>query len=89
MTDQNGLNETQKSFIPIVSKLLRIAQNFDAEKIEALTADLKIKKAKNMQIIQKLLKKFEDDKDDSDFEDLIQTVKKRIQQIESDNLKLD
>ena len=34
MTDQNGLNETQKSFIPIVSKLLRIAQNFDAEKIK-------------------------------------------------------
>ena len=89
MTGQNGLNETQKSFILIVSKLLRIAQNFDVEKIEALTADLKMKKAKNMQIIKKLLKKIEDDKDDSDFEDVIQTEKIRIQQIESDNLKLD
>ena len=89
MKDQNGSNETQKSFTPIVSKLHCIAQNFDVEKIEALPADLKIKKAKNMQIIKKLLKKIEDDKDDSDFEDVIQTEKIRIQQIESDNLKLD
>ena len=47
MPDQNGMSDTQKAFIPVVSKLLRIAKNFDDEKFEALTADLKIKSAKN------------------------------------------
>ncbi len=36
-----------------------------------LTEDLQSKRAKNTQIIQKHLKKIEDDKDDPDFEDMI------------------
>jgi hypothetical protein len=45
------MSETEKSFIPVVSKLLRIVKSFDADKLKELTADLRLKKAKNAQLI--------------------------------------
>lgn len=40
----------------VISKLFNIIKIFDAEKINELTSDLRIKKAKNTQVIEKHLK---------------------------------
>ena len=83
------MSETEKSFIPVVSKLLRIVKSFDADKIKELTADLRIKKAKNAQLIQKNLKTIEDNKEDPDEQDMIQFLKNKVQKIVADNLNLE
>ena len=83
------MSETEKSFIPVVSKLLRIVKSFDADKIKELTADLRIKKEKNAQLIQKNLKTIEDNKEDPDEQDMIQFLKNKVQKIVADNLNLE
>ena len=83
------MSDTEKSFIRVVSKLLRIVKSFDADKIKELTADLRIKKAKNAQLIQKNLKTIEDNKEDPDQQDMIQFLINKVQKIEADNLNLE
>ncbi len=83
------MSETEKSFIPVVSKLLRIVKSFDADKLKELTADLRLKKAKNAQLIQKNLKTIEDNKEDPDEQDMIQFLQNKVQKIMADNLDLE
>jgi hypothetical protein len=73
----------------VISKLFNIIKIFDAEKINELTSDLRIKKAKNTQVIEKHLKKIEEDDNDPDYEDMIHLLKKKVIAIEADNLKLE
>ncbi len=72
-----------------LQKLLHVAKNFDAEKINELTADLRIKIEKNTQAIQKHLKMIEDNKNDPDYEDLIYLLKNTVKAINEDSLNLE